>query len=186
MDRSEASRRRLLEAATREFADHGIAGARVDRISREARVSKNQMYAYYTSKEGLFEAVLADVVNGVVDDVPLTADDLPGYAVRLYDAYLERPELIRLSMWARLECTPTGPLFPVDPTKTEALNQAQKAGTVRADLPAVDIHALVIALALAWSPASLIDTVDAGTPTAEHDRRRKSLAAAVQSAFVAA
>lgn len=89
-------------------------------------------------------------------------------------------------MWARLECTPTGPLFPVDPTKTEALNQARKAGTVRTDLPAADIHALVIALALAWSPASLTDTVDATAPTADHDQRRRSLAAAVRSAFNAA
>ncbi|GIF04760.1 TetR/AcrR family transcriptional regulator [Actinoplanes siamensis] len=186
MDRSEASRRRLIEAATREFAAHGIAGARVDRISREARVSKNQMYAYYTSKEGLFTAVLTDVVNGVVGEVPLTAEDLPGYAVRLYDAYLERPELVRLSMWARLERTPTGSLFPADPAKAEALGQAQKAGVVRVDIPAVDIHALVIALALAWSPASLIDTVDTEAPQVEHDRRRKSLAAAVRSAFVTA
>lgn len=76
MDRTEASRRRLLDASAREFAAHGIAGARVDRISREARVSKNQMYAYYESKEGLFEAVLADVVRGVVDQVILTAEDL--------------------------------------------------------------------------------------------------------------
>jgi hypothetical protein len=53
-------------------------------------------------------------------------------------------------------------------------------------VPAVDIHALVIALALARSPAGLTDTVGAGAPTAEHDRRRKSLAAAVQSAFVVA
>ena len=186
MDRSDASRRRLLDAAAREFAAHGIAGARVDRISRDARVSKNQLYAYHASKEGLFAAVLADVVDGVVGHVPLTAEDLPGYAVRLYDAYLERPELVRLSMWARLECTPTGELFPADPAKTEAVRQAQQAGIVRSDLPAADIHALVIALALTWSPASLIDAAAPDEPAAVHDRRRTSLAAAVRSAFAVA
>ncbi|MBE1489133.1 TetR family transcriptional regulator [Plantactinospora soyae] len=184
MDRTEASRRRLLDASAREFAAHGIAGARVDRISREARVSKNQMYAYYESKEGLFEAVLADVVRGVVDQVILTAEDLPDYAVRLYDAYLERPDLVRLSMWARLECTPSGPLFPADPSKADAVMRAQEAGVVRTDIPAADIHALVIALALTWSPASLIHAATAEEPTAEHDRRRASLAAAVHGAFV--
>ncbi|WP_345409211.1 hypothetical protein [Nonomuraea salmonea] len=31
---------------------------------------------------------------------------MPGYAVRLYDAYLDRPQLVRLATWARLERTP--------------------------------------------------------------------------------
>ena len=45
---------------------------------------------------------------------------------------------------------------------------------------------VVIARTLAWSPASLTDTVDAAAPAADHDRRRRSLAAAVRSAFIAA
>lgn len=50
------------------------------------------MYAYYGSKEGLFDAVLTDQVEDILDAAPLTADDLPGYAVRLYDAYLAHPQ----------------------------------------------------------------------------------------------
>ncbi|AGL16582.1 TetR/AcrR family transcriptional regulator [Actinoplanes sp. N902-109] len=182
MDRTEAGKRRLLDAAATEFAAHGIAGARVDRISQQARVSKNQMYAYYGSKEGLFDAVLADVVRGVVDQVPLDATDLPGYAVRLYDVYLTRPQIVRLSMWARLEVTPDGPLFPADPAKVEAVQRAQKDGMVRTDIPAADVHALVIALALTWSPTSLIHAATAHDPRRDHDRRRTSLAAAVRGA----
>ncbi|MEV4349516.1 TetR family transcriptional regulator [Actinoplanes sp. NPDC049596] len=185
MDRTEASKRRLLDAAADEFAAHGIAGARVDRISQQARVSKNQMYAYYGSKDDLFAAVLADVVQGVVDQVPLDAADLPGYAVRLYDEYLQRPQTVRLSMWARLEVTQDGPLFPPDPTKIEAVEQAQKTGAVRPDIPAADVHALVIALALAWSPTSLIHAATRHDPPDDHQRRRTSLAAAVRGAVSA-
>lgn len=182
VDRTEASKRRLLDAATREFAAHGIAGARVDRISAQARVSKNQLYAYYGTKDGLFDAVLAEVVKGVVDQVPLTTADLAGYAVQLYDAYLDRPEVVRLSMWARLERTPQGPLFPADQSKIEAVREGQRGGHVRTDIPAEDVHALVIALALAWSPTSLIHAATRADPPVDHDRRRTSLAAAVRGA----
>ncbi|GAA3091106.1 hypothetical protein GCM10020001_002790 [Nonomuraea salmonea] len=72
MGRGEASRRRLLDAAAAEFAAYGIAGARVDRIAAEAKVSKAVMYAKYGSKEDLFDAVLADQVQGVLDVAPLT------------------------------------------------------------------------------------------------------------------
>ncbi|SNS25778.1 hypothetical protein SAMN05216276_1006189 [Streptosporangium subroseum] len=52
------------------------------------------------------DAVLTDQVEGILDAAPLTAEDLPGYAVRLYDAYLVHPQLVRLANWARLERTP--------------------------------------------------------------------------------
>jgi AcrR family transcriptional regulator len=185
MDKAQASRRRLLDAAAVEFAAHGIAGARVDRISADAKVSKAQMYAYYGSKENLFDAVLADQVEAILDAVPLTSEDLPGYAVRLYDAYLQRPQLVRLATWARLERTPTGHLFnEADETpKIQAIVRAQESGHVTPLLPAADIHSMVISLAMTWSPASLTCTATATDPLADQERRRKSLATAVRHAF---
>ncbi|MFF5173710.1 hypothetical protein ACFY3U_13835 [Micromonospora sp. NPDC000089] len=50
------------------------------------------------SKEGPFAAVLADVVQGVVDQFPPDAAGLPGYAVHSYDEYLERPKKAGLSV----------------------------------------------------------------------------------------
>ncbi len=93
----EQSRRRLLEAATAEFAAYGIAGARVDRVAAAAKVNKAQMYGWFGSKDGLFDAVLAHHLHRIVDVVPLTPHDLPGYAVALYDSYLTDPELVRLA-----------------------------------------------------------------------------------------
>src|SRR3981189_999740 len=100
MGDGQATRRRILAAATAEFAAHGIAGARVDRIAANAKANKAQLYAYFGNKEGLFDAVLTESVEAILDAVPLVAEDLPGYAVRLYDAYLQRPELVRLTTWA--------------------------------------------------------------------------------------
>jgi AcrR family transcriptional regulator len=185
VDRSQASRRRLLDAGAVEFARHGVAGARVDRISLEAKVSKAQIYSYYTGKETLFDAVLEDQVNEILDKAPLTAD-LPDYAVRLYDAYLKHPRLVRLAAWARLERIPAGRLFPdTDETaKIEVIAVAQQAGQIRADIPPADIHSMVIALAMTWSPTSLTYTATPDDPADDHHRRRTSLAEAVHDAFM--
>jgi AcrR family transcriptional regulator len=157
----------------------------VDRISAEAKVSKAQMYAYYGSKEGLFDAVLTDQVEDILDAAPLTADDLPGYAVRLYDAYLAHPQLVRLATWARLERTPTGHLFTEadEAPKIQAIAKAQDAGRVDPSLPPADVHSLVISMAMTWSPSSLTYTATAADRAIDHDRRRASLAAAVRRAF---
>ncbi|GAA2568652.1 hypothetical protein GCM10010435_48140 [Winogradskya consettensis] len=45
-------------------------------------------YAYYGSKDGLFDAVFDAVVVQTLSDVPLDVEDLPEYAARLYDQHL--------------------------------------------------------------------------------------------------
>src|SRR3978361_218589 len=96
-----ATRRRLLDAATAEFSRTGIAGARVDRIADAAGANKAQIYAWFSSKDGLFDAVFREHLALIVDLVPFDARDLPGYAVRLYDAYLERPSAVLLASGVR-------------------------------------------------------------------------------------
>jgi AcrR family transcriptional regulator len=48
----------ILEVATEEFARDGLAGARVDTIAARTRTSKRMIYYYFSSKEGLYLAVL--------------------------------------------------------------------------------------------------------------------------------
>ncbi len=55
---AEATKRRILDAATAEFAGHGYGGARVDQIAEAARTNKRMLYYYYGSKEALFLATL--------------------------------------------------------------------------------------------------------------------------------
>ena len=52
------TREKILTHATAEFARRGFDGARVDRISAKCKLSKNMLYYYFQSKEGLFVAVL--------------------------------------------------------------------------------------------------------------------------------
>jgi AcrR family transcriptional regulator len=107
---SAAIKRRLLAAATAEFAARGIAGARVDRIAAAAQANKRQIYDYFGDKDGLFDAVLETHIGAIIDaTLPVDPDDLPAYAGRLFDYHTEHPELVRLLQWAGLEgrSTPT-------------------------------------------------------------------------------
>jgi AcrR family transcriptional regulator len=54
-DRSQAT---ILAAARDEFAEHGLGGARMDRIAERAGLNKRLIYYYFEDKEQLFRAVL--------------------------------------------------------------------------------------------------------------------------------
>jgi AcrR family transcriptional regulator len=44
----------IVAVASREFAEHGLAGARIDRISEKTATSKRMIYYYFGDKEGLY------------------------------------------------------------------------------------------------------------------------------------
>jgi len=56
----ERTRRRILDAATEEFARFGLGGARVDRIASRAGANKRMLYYYFGDKDRLFLAALED------------------------------------------------------------------------------------------------------------------------------
>ncbi|WP_432836868.1 TetR family transcriptional regulator [Dactylosporangium sp. CA-092794] len=182
--RGTATSRRILDAAAEEFARRGIAGARVERIIEAARTNKAQLYGYFGSKEGLFDAVVADCVDRITTAAPFDGNDLAEWAVRLYDQYLIHPELVRLTTWVRLERRPAGLLFdhPENHAKVAAIAAAQAAGTVRAGDP-VDLMAMIIAMSCAWSPVSGIYTATPDEPEADHERRRALLRDCVRRAI---
>ena len=55
---SHTTRQRILDAASKEFADEGFAGARVDEIARSAGVNKAMLYYHVGNKQTLYTAVL--------------------------------------------------------------------------------------------------------------------------------
>ena len=182
------SRQRLLDAATAEFAAHGIAGARVDRIAATAGVNKAQMYGWFGSKDGLFDAVFAQHLERIVDAVPFTPYDLPGYGVALYDSYLTDPELVRLASWKRLERVPTGDLLGshagLTAPKHAAIARAQDEGRIIGDIPPEEVYAVLIAIAGTWSPISATFTASPGDDGGDHERRREVLRSVVARALV--
>jgi AcrR family transcriptional regulator len=147
---STATKTRILEAATAEFAAYGLAGARVDRLAERAGANKQLIYAYFGSKEGLFDATMALHIERLLDAVPFDAHDLPGYAVGLFDFGLAHPELVRLLQWHRLERP--GELARLEQTlhstlrKLAALADAQTAGILDDTLAPPELLAMVLGI----------------------------------------
>lgn len=55
-----ASKRRIINAALKEFSRYGHAGARMDAIAEAAEVSKPMIYSYFGDKEELYKAALRE------------------------------------------------------------------------------------------------------------------------------
>ncbi|MDF2465265.1 MAG: transcriptional regulator, TetR family-like protein [Ramlibacter sp.] len=105
-DRSQAT---ILAAARDEFAEHGLGGARMDRIAERAGLNKRLIYYYFEDKEQLFRAVLEQAyLNIREEERKLHLLDLkPAEAVRrlvefTWDYYLAHPEFLTLLNSANL------------------------------------------------------------------------------------
>lgn len=61
----EATKQRILAAASVEFSSHGYMGARIDRIARTARANKRLLYYYVGNKEALYLATLERAYDGI-------------------------------------------------------------------------------------------------------------------------
>ncbi len=101
----QASRNAILQAALMEFAQEGLAGARVDAIAASAGVNKALLYYYFHDKETLYGAVLDSFFRPLLDrvmavcDRPGTAGErFLGYAREHFDAVAESPFYPRIFM----------------------------------------------------------------------------------------
>ena len=66
-DRSAETRARILDAALSEFALHGLAGARTERIASAAGVNKALLYYHFDSKEKLYLAAFEMIASRIRD-----------------------------------------------------------------------------------------------------------------------
>ena len=120
-DRSRNSRQLLANAARAEFAEHGFAGARTDRIVKRAGVNKQLLFYYFGSKAGIYEAVMRRAEAELTDASPKGEGDVrsPHAAGRLraqlqtiYQALAEQPELTSLVIHGVQEQRSRAPASP--------------------------------------------------------------------------
>lgn len=97
------TQKEILAAALQEFAEHGLGGARVERIAERAGLAKRLIFYYFQTKENLFGAVLQESYRGIRDaeKVLHLADLAPPDAIRAlirftWTYYLEHPEFLTL------------------------------------------------------------------------------------------
>jgi AcrR family transcriptional regulator len=92
-----------MKAAKKEFAKHGLGGARVDEIAIRAKANKRMIYHYFGSKEELFQAVLEAAYLDIrtaeqkLDLESMSASEALEKLVRFtWTYYLKNPEFITL------------------------------------------------------------------------------------------
>jgi AcrR family transcriptional regulator len=159
--RAEATRRRILDAALREFASHGLAGARVDEIAARAGANKRMLYAYFGNKEDLWVAVLeAAYAHKRGEERALQVDDLPPaeamarlvrfnlrYTARHpeFVALLNQENLHRAAYLARSESVPA--LYsPLLETLREVLRRGAEERVFRGGTDPMQAYITIVAL----------------------------------------
>jgi AcrR family transcriptional regulator len=102
---ADETRNNILEVAAREFADKGLAGARIDEIAEKTASSKRMIYYYFGGKDELYRAVLErsySQIRAREDDAQfetLPADRaLAAQIGHTFDYHADHPEFVRLVM----------------------------------------------------------------------------------------
>jgi len=153
--------RKILQAATEEFADHGYGGARVERISRRARTVDRMLYYYFGSKEQLFRAVLESAYErlGRAEEQLSLATTPPLEGMRqliafTWDYYQAHPEFIRLlnsenqhhGQHLKKSTRVSQLSSPVLSALRDLLDRGGREGQFRTDVDPVQIYITIAAL----------------------------------------
>jgi AcrR family transcriptional regulator len=151
----------ILEVATREFAEKGLAGARIDAIADAMRTSKRMIYYYFGSKEGLYLRVLEESYRSMRQiEAEAHLDDLPpedalrrlvGHTVDYQWAHPEFVRLVQNENMHRAEYLAQSKMIrklnvPAIDSLARIIERGQKAGVFRSGLDAVDLHMSISAL----------------------------------------
>ena len=95
----------IMAVATSEFAEKGLAGARIDEIAERTRTSKRMIYYHFKSKEGLYLAVIEEAYRKIrAIEAELDLEHLaPREALRAligftFEYQRANPDFIRLVM----------------------------------------------------------------------------------------
>jgi AcrR family transcriptional regulator len=148
----ERTRNEIIEIATREFAEHGYAGARVDDMAERMRTTKRMIYYYFGSKEQLFIAVLERAYAGIrraEQEVDVDGLD-PASALRrlaelTFDHQDSHPEFIRLVSIENIH---------------RAEHMAKSAAIAELGSPAIDLLARILERGRAEGSFRDVDAVD--------------------------
>src|SRR5208283_207876 len=166
----EASRDSILQAALAEFAQEGVAGARMDAIAASAGVNKALLYYYFHDKESLHGAVLdrffirlIDRVMGELDGAAPLGERLLRYTCAHFDCLAESPHYARLFQGELMSAGRGGSphltriaeryIRPIAMRVTELLQQGLASGEFRKvdpfqfapSIAAINVHYFVIA-----------------------------------------
>src|SRR4051794_8575811 len=154
------TRQEILDVATREFADRGYAGARVDEIAARTQTTKRMIYYYFGGKEQLFVEVLErayTVIRAIEQELDVEhldpIDALRRLAELTFDHHESHPDFVRLVSIENIHRAEhiarstelAGLANPALDVLTRILDRGRAAGYFRDDVDALDVHMAISA-----------------------------------------
>lgn len=102
---ADQTRADIIDVATAEFVDKGLAGARIDVIAAKTQSSKRMIYYYFGSKDDLYRAVLEQAYANIraaertidIETMDATAG-LRTLVAHTFNYHHRHPEFVRLVM----------------------------------------------------------------------------------------
>ncbi len=179
----------ILEVAVAEFAEHGLAGARVDAIAARTSTSKRMLYYHFGSKEGLYTAALEHAYASIRDDPPppdldalAPMDALRAYTGYVFDLHVTHPAFVHMVMGENLL---GGRFVRQIPGIRErnlegvrrlerVIERGRKGAVMRRDLDVMDLYTSIVALAFHFvSNRPTFSAIFEASQTPEAVRRRR-------------
>ena len=157
---ADRTRQEILDEATREFADRGFAGGRIDEIAERTRTTKRMIYYYYGGKEQLFVAVLERAYAEIrAAEQQIDVDGLePADAIRrlaelTFDHQESHPDFSRLVAIENIHRAEhiggrddfAGANSPAIELIERILDRGRREGTFTREIDAVDLHMMISA-----------------------------------------
>jgi AcrR family transcriptional regulator len=154
----ERTRADILAVATREFADKGYTGARVDEIAARTSTTKRMIYYYFGGKEQLYIAVLEQAYSAIralerqVDVEHLEPEEaLRQLAALTFDHHEANPDFIRLVSIENIHHAEhlaqseilAGLADPALGGLTVVLERGRATGRFREDADPLDVHMII-------------------------------------------
>jgi AcrR family transcriptional regulator len=155
---AERTRADILSVATREFADRGYAGARINEIAAKTSTTKRMIYYYFGGKEELYIAVLEAAYTRIRSlEQQLDVQHLdPIQAIRelaglTFDHHEDHPEFVRLVSIENIHraehiarsAVLSGLATPALDVLGAILQRGREAQLFRDDVDALDVHQVI-------------------------------------------
>ena len=153
----------IISAATKEFAAHGVRGARVDAVAGRTRTTRAMIYYYFKSKEGLYLAVLEAAYRGIreaeqrLDLAHLQPVDAMRRLVAFtFDYFQAHPHFVALVVAENQSggkfIRKVSALRRVNASIIDSLSAVLQVGAIdgvfRSGIDPIDVHMLIVALGL--------------------------------------
>jgi len=81
---AKTSQANIIKSATKLFAINGFNATTVDDIAKSANINKAMIFYYYKSKEGLYEYIMTDMLDHLLEKIKQIQTDDPMNALRLF------------------------------------------------------------------------------------------------------